>query len=223
MKKTENAAFRSMVFSAIVLSMLVLLSAPQRGHASPSRNSRFSDESYRISRTIARDLNLRPVQQKKVMYILEKERRSTENSRVQLETMLKRIEINNFRIPDRMKDRIEKLTSDLIYSNYRTRNNIYSILGRQQKKIFSVKMRNSFDTEKYSRSFREMKKYMSRNKDRIERFRNSDKAVMAMIVKENFSLDRAKNRCDIQARILVHMMIKTRNTRFLEHYVNNIW
>ena len=223
MKKTENAAFRSMVCTAIVLSMLVLLSAPQAGHASPSRNSRFSEESYRISRTIARDLNLRPVQQKKVMYILEKERRSTENSRVQLERMLKRIEINNFRIPDRIKDRIEKVTSDLLYSNYKTRNNIYSILGRQQKKTFSVKMRNSFDTEKYSPSSREMKKYMSRNKDHIERFRNSDKAIKAMIVKDNFSLDRAKKRCGTQARILVHMMINTRNTRFLEHYVDNIW
>ncbi len=223
MKKTENAAFRSMVFSAIVLSMLVLLSAPQAGYASPSRNSWYSGESYRISRTIARDLNLRPAQQKKVIYIVEKERRSTEKSRDQLERVLKVIESNNFRIPDRMKDRIEKLTSNLIYSNYRIRNNIYSILGRQQKKIFSVKMRNSFDTEKYSRSSREMKKYMSRNRDRIERFRNSDKAVKAMIVKDNFSLERTKNRCDIQARILIHMMLKTRNTRFFEHYVDNIW
>ncbi len=223
MKKTENAAFRSMAFTAIVLSMLVLLSAPQAGHASPSRNSRFSGESYRISRTIARDLNLRPVQQKKVMYILEKEGRSTENSRVQLDRMLKRIESNNFRIPDRMKYRIEKVTSYLIYSNYKTRDNIYSLLGRQQKKSFFLKMRNSFDTEKYLRSSREMKKYMNHNKDRIEKFRNSDKAIKAMIIKDNFSLDRAKKRCDTQARILVHMMINTRNTRFLEHYVNYIW
>ncbi len=223
MEKTENAAFRSMVFSAIVLSMLVILSAPQMGHASPSRNSSFSDESYRTSRAIAKDLNLRPVQQKKVMYILEKERQSTQNSRVRLERILERIKRNHFKVSDNLNGRMNKVISDLIYSNYRIRNNIYSILGRQQKKIFAVKMRNSFDTEKYFRSSREMKKYMVQNPKRIKRLRNSDKALKLMIVNRNFSSSRAKQGCDTQARILVNMMINTRSTRFLEHYVNNIW
>lgn len=223
MKKRDNRILSHILMTVIVLSLVTLLSTPQAGQASSSNAFRHNSDSYRTCSKITKDLNLRPFQQRKVMYILENERRSSEKSREQMERMLNRVKRNNFRVSDKLKGRMNRVASDLIYSKYRTMNHIYGLLGRDQKKRFSARTSRSFDIRKYSKSSTKMRKYLRQNPKRIERLRNSDQALRSMILNRNFSSARANKRCDTQARILVHMMIKTRNIRLLEHYVNNIW